>query len=441
MNATRMLLAFSTLALAASAQDAEEENKALRERLAAAEQRIDKLEQEGATKDRAALEKAVSDYLEAMPPTAPASPSLAGYGPVPFRNGCGCSTAEAMGFYLRDESGDFLLRISGQLQFRYVLNAQNDSLGDPTLSGFEIPRAKLVASGNAFGPQWTYKLQGNFDIDGGAFTLEDAWITYYVSNWSFTAGQFKCPALREEIVDSSYQLLVERSVVNDALTSGERFQGVAAAYLRETWRLSGAFTDGDGSANTPVLMGDRDYALTLRGELLLKGTFDLFDDFTSFRGESPGIMLAVSAHTQGGETGTPGGGTDVWLLSFDASFEFGGANLFFTGIFEQVDDGGVAGTRNPFGFVAQGGYFVTDKLEIVARYEFADLDPLVPPDKINIATIGANWYFHRNRLKLTGDFGYAFDAVPVTQKYTDYRRDVPFASGQIVFRLQLQLLF
>lgn len=346
-----------------------------------------------------------------------------------------------MGFFLRDASGDFLLRLSGQLQFRYALNSQEDSLGDPSVSGFEIPRAKLVASGNVFGPQWTYKVQGNFDVDGGGFTLEDAWVTYYVSDWSFTAGQFKCPALREEIVDSAYQLLVERSVVNDALTSGERFQGVAVGYIRETWKLSGAFTDGDGSRNTPVLMGDTDYALTFRGEILAKGTFAQFDDFTSFRGEAPGILLAFSAHFQGGETGTPGQETDALLLSLDVSFEFGGANLFLTGIYEQVDEGGAGGTRNPFGFVVHGGYFLTEKLEVVARYEFADLDPLVPPDRINIATIGANWYFDRNRLKLTGDFGYAFDAVPVTQKYTDYRRDVPFASGQIVFRLQLQLLF
>ena len=437
----RIPLALLLLAAAASAQDESEEDRALRERLAAAEQRIEKLEQEGAAKDRAALESAVNEYLATARPGTAAPAPLAGYGPVPFRNGCGCTQAESMGFFLRYASGDFLLRLGGQLQIRYALNAQEDSLGDPSVSGFEIPRAKLVASGNVFGPQWTYKIQGNFDTDGGGFTLEDAWVTCYVSDWSFTAGQFKCPALREEIVDSSYQLLVERSVVNDALTSGERFQGVAVGYLRETWKLSGAVTDGDGSRNTPVLMGDTDYALTLRGELLLKGTFALFEDLTSFRGDAPGILAALNAHFQGGETGTPGQETDVLLLSFDVSFEFGGANLFLTGIYEQVDEGGAGGTRNPFGVVVHGGCFVTERLEIVARYEYADLDPLVPPDRIHIATIGANWYFDRNRIKLSGDFGYALDAVPVTQKYTDYRRDVPFAGGQIVFRIQLQLLF
>jgi hypothetical protein len=65
----------------------------------------------------------------------------------------------------------------------------------------------------------------------------------------------------------------------------------------------------------------------------------------------------------------------------------------------------------------------------------------VPPDVISIATLGANWYVDGNRIKISGDFGYAFDAVPVTQKYTDYRRDTPFASGQIVVRIQLQVLF
>ncbi|HEX5135925.1 MAG TPA: porin [Planctomycetota bacterium] len=429
------------LLLLAAATAAADEDAALRERLAAAERRIQKLEEEAAAKDRATLETAVEEYLAEHPPSGAPGEDLAGYGPVPIRNGCGCSATQEMGFFLRDASGDFLLRLSGQLQIRYAINAQDDSLGDPTLAGFEIPRAKLVASGNVFGPHWSYKLQGNFDSFGGQFTLEDAWITWYGGNWSITAGQFKCPALREEAVDSAYQLLVERSVVNDALTSGERLQGVSVGYIREAWKASVSFTDGDGSANTPVLMGDTDYAVTLRGELLVKGSFDTFVDFTSFRGDEPGILLGINAHFQGGETGTPGQGTDAALLSFDASFEFGGANLFLEGIFMDVDEGGVGGTRNPFGFVVHGGYFVTEKLEIVARYEYADLDPLVPPDTVNILTAGANYYFHRQRVKLTADFGYAFDAVPVTQKYTDYRRDTTFATGQIVFRIQLQLLF
>ena len=447
MNAIARLLArgalpLSLFALAAAAQDPAEENKVLRERLAAAEQRIDKLEQEGASKDRAALETAVDDYLKTTKARTAASTPLAGYGPVPFRNGCGCAESEVKGFYLRDESGDFLLRLSGQLQIRFVANEQEDSLGDPHLYGFEIPRAKLVASGNVLSPQWTYKIQGNFDINGGGMTLEDCWVTYYASAWSFTAGQFKCPVLREEIVDSAYQLCVERSVVNDALTSGERLTGVAAGYAKETWRVLGAFTDGDSFPNTPALVADTDYAITFRGELLLKGNFSLFDTFTSFRDEAPGIMLGLGFHTQQGETGTPGASTVVYVVSFDASFEFGGSNLFVQATWEDLDMGDVDGPRNPFGIVVQGGHFVTDKVELFARYEYGDLDTLVPPDTIDILTIGANWYVDRQqRVKLTGDFGYAFDAVPVTQKYTDYRRDVPFAKGQIVVRLQLQLLF
>ncbi|MGQ0614864.1 MAG: porin [Planctomycetaceae bacterium] len=437
----RIPVALFLIAAAALADDAADESAALRERLAAAEQRLAKLEQEGAAKDRATLETAVEKYLASNPPPGDAGEPLAGYGAVLFRNGCGCTATEARGFFLRDASGDFLLRLSGQLQVRYAIHAQEQTLGDPSLAGFEIPRAKLAASGNLFGRQWTYKLQGNFDPDGGGFTLEDAWVTCYVGDWSFTAGQFKCPALREEIVDSALQLLVERSVVNDALTSGERLQGVAVGYIRERWRASVSFTDGDGGVNTALLAGDTDYAVTLRGELLVRGSFEIFEDFTSFRGDASGILLAINAHVQGGETGTPVGEMDAVLLSFDASLEFGGANVFLEGIFMDVDEGGVGGTRNLFGFVVHGGCFLTEKLEVVVRYEYADLDPLVPPDTANILTVGANYYFQRHRIKLSGDFGYAFDAVPVTQKYTDYRRDTTFATGQIVFRIQLQILF
>lgn len=432
MNVIARLLAPAALSVLASAAAAEddpaEENKVLRDRLAAAEQRIDKLELDGAAKDRAALESAVTAYLQTMPGGAPGSAALAGYD---------------NGFFIRDPSGDFLLRLNGQLQMRFVANDQDDSLGDPHLYGFEIPRAKLVASGNVINPRWQYRIQGNYDIDGGGMTLEDAWVTYYAEcGWSFTAGQFKCPVLREEKVDSMYQLCVERSVVNDALTSGERLTGVAVGYAKEAWRAWGAFTDGDSFPNMPALVADTDYAITFRGELLLKGDFARFETFTSFRGEAPGILLGLGLHTQQGESGTPGTEMVVYVVSVDVSFEFGGANLFLQGTWEEVDLGDIDGPRNPFGVVVHGGYFVTEELEIFGRYEYGDLDPQVPPDRINIMTVGANWYFDRNqRVKLTGDFGYAFDAVPVTQKYTDYRRDVPFATGQMVFRIQLQLLF
>jgi hypothetical protein len=425
------------LALPALAQDDAE----LKQRLDAAEERIATLERERAAADRADIEKAVEAYLESAPPAPSASTPLAGYGPVPFRNGCGCGPSEVTGFYVRDEAGDFLLRLGGQIQVRLVGNEQEDSLGDPHVWGFEIPRAKLVLSGNLFGPEWTYKVQGNYDSDGGAFTLEDAWVTWYRSTWSVTAGQFKCPALREEIVDSAYQLAVERSVVNDALTSGERFQGVSVGYLRETWRLTGAFTDGDGTANTPALGGDTDYAFTFRGELLLDGDFAAFEDFTSFRGDAPGVLLGFNAHVQRAESGVPGPQPEVLLLAADASFEFGGGNFFVEGVWVQVEESGAGGTRDLFGVVTHGGWFLSDAIEVFGRYEYADLDRLGLSGDVSILTFGANRYFHRHRIKLTGDVGYAFDAVPVTTKYSGFREDVPFAKGQVVVRVQLQILF
>ena len=60
---------------------------------------------------------------------------------------------------------------------------------------------------------------------------------------------------------------------------------------------------------------------------------------------------------------------------------------------------------------------------------------------ISILTVGANRYFRGHRIKLTGDVGYAFDAVPVTTRYSGFREDVPFAEGQVVVRVQLQILF
>jgi hypothetical protein len=421
----RTSLALLLLLASARADDAAEENRLLRERLAAAEQRIGALEQQRGAQQRAALQGDIETYLETARPETPAP--LAGYD---------------NGLFVRDAAGNHLLRLNGQLQMRFAANEQEDSLGDPHVAGFEIPRAKLIATGHVLSPRWQYKLEGNFDLDDGVLTLQDAWVTYYAEcGWSVTAGQFKCPVLREEKVDSMYQLAVDRSVVNDALTSGERLQGVAVGYAREAWRAWGAYTDGDGNVNTPVLAGDAEYAFTFRGELLLKGRFDLFEDFTSFRGDAPGILLAINAHFQRGESGQPGPEAEVFLLSFDASFEFGGANAMVEAIYVQLDPGGAGGVREMFGLVAQGGFFVTETVEVFVRYEYADLDPLGFSSNINIGTIGVTRYFDRHRIKLTGDIGYAFDAVPVTTKYSDFREDIPLASGQLVLRIQLQLLF
>ncbi len=402
----------------------------LRARLEAAEEKIRVLEQAKAARpDASSLKEAIEDYLERGAAPAAAGDERAGYDD---------------GFVLRSADGRFLLRANGHFQVRFVSNHQEETLGDPERHGFENTRTKLLLTGHVWSPAWTYRIETDFDLDGGALTLRDAHLAYDFGNgWGVQVGQCKCPVLREERVDSAFQLAVERSNVNDVLTSGERFGGgVAVWYAARSWRAIGMFSDGDGTPNTPALAFDTEYAFTMRSEWLLRGAWSQFDDFTSFPGHAPALMVGFNAHTQRGESGTAAAEPEVVLFACDVNAEFDGANAFAEFVYVHLDPGGADGARELIGVVVHGGYFVHDAVELFGRYEWATLDdPTSFSDVISIATLGANWYVEGHRIKVTGDAGYAFEPVPAAGRYSGFRADTPFGAGQVVVRVQVQFRF
>lgn len=424
LGTLRILAAAAFLAAAVGADDRDSEVRDLKERLERAERRIDEMN----GRDAGNLDAAVREYLAGARSAEGGGTSSAGYDD---------------GFFLRSGDRRWSIVVNGQLQLRALYNNTDESLDDAHRWGFENTRSKLVFHGNAGDERLGYRIQGNFLPDGGRLTLEDCYVSWDFGNGLYVvAGQFKCPVLREEKVDSACQLAVERSNLNDVFTSGERFGGgVAATYTTGPIRLFGAFTDGDGTANSPALAADNDFAATFRGEWLVDGRFEAFDDFTSFPGEERSILVALNAHTQKGESGTTAVETLVVLVALDVSVELGGANLFGEFIYMNVDRTGNR-ERGIFGFVAQGGYFVTRTIEIFARFEYGDLDDIdLPVDRLSVGTIGANWYWNGHQRKFTVDLSYGFDPVPAVGRYSGLRVDNPLADGQFVFRMQFQVLF
>ncbi len=141
------------------------------------------------------------------------------------------------GFFIGSEDGNFKLQIGGQIQFRYVYNRrQGDPTGSNDTSGFEVRRAKIKLKGHVFDPSWKYELSGAYDRDGGSLELEDAIITKELNdNWFVRLGQFKAPFLREELVSSTAQLAVDRSLVNEEFNQ-DRSKGVELGYENDQWR-------------------------------------------------------------------------------------------------------------------------------------------------------------------------------------------------------------
>jgi hypothetical protein len=386
-----------------------------------------------------------------------------------FQNGLMAGWSD--GFFLASPDGRFKLKLDGQLQIRWIYNYNPEPAGenDRHRQGFEVTRAKLTFSGHVFSPDMTYLIRMNPTrnepgLVTGLYYIEDAWAQYRVTNnFAIRLGQFKLPFMREELVYSSYQQAVERSLVNENLGTG-RTQGIEFIWSDETSRFSFAFSDG-GSDNlggfgnlagtyppyTNALVQDTEYSFTGRYEKLLAGEWRQFKDLTSPPGDQFGMLFGAAGHFQQLEwirnIGSTRRDEHRWTSATgDISIEFGGANLFLSYVYMYVDHGSF-GQIHAHGLLLQGGVYVTPKLELFSRWEYGWWDANFEFSDLNLITFGVNYYIDGHDLKWTTDIG--FTLGPLDQNWyggqnndiAGYRINLSSNEPEIVFRTQFQLLF
>lgn len=337
---------------------------------------------------------------------------------------------------------DFKIKVSGQIQARYIYNFQDEDSADSNRAGFEMRRTKLTFEGNIVDPTWAYHVTGGFARGGGAFTLEDAYIEKTFDNGlKFRFGQFKLPFMIEETISSKRQQAVDRSLVNEEYNQ-DRSQGIQLSMSGDQFRWWVAFSDGFTTSNSAALDYDTEWAFTARGEFLAAGKWSQFADFSSWKGEDFGMLIGAAVHTERGEYGTGvGPELETFTWTIDASLEFGGANIFAAVVGRHLeDDGGL--DADQYGIVLQGGVFLTDDFEIFARYEWSDFDASGVED-LSVITVGFNKYWSKHNLKWTTDIGYGINEVHPVFSATGvgWRADPGDEDGQVVIRTQLQLNF
>ncbi|MDX2147531.1 MAG: porin [Planctomycetota bacterium] len=320
------------------------------------------------------------------------------------------------GFKLSE--GDATLNISGYTQIRYNANFRDDkSVGDQDdfTHGFNIPFTKLKFQGSVIEPGLTYEIVGAFQglgdssTDSGDFNLENAFGQYRWDSGVYVRfGQFKLPILREELIDNSRQLFVDRSVTNSVFQQ-DWSQGIELGYEGEQFRILGDFSDGWRTANTDFNSGaEADWALTGRVEFQALSTdWNRWTDFTSFRNSDAGLLIGAAAHyQQSGETGdgidnANPSDVDLLLYTVDAAYEANGWNLYGAFIGANLDDDQFNDSADHFGIVFQGGLFVTDQVEIIARWDTTFVDDKAASanfreDTISFLTGGVNYYLAAN---------------------------------------------
>jgi hypothetical protein len=390
--------------------------------------------------------------------------------------------------------------------------------------GFEVRRAKLEFSGHISDPSWQYAAtlayQQFFGANGagsnnagtaagGGVTqgdngnaavmgFENLYVKKDLGNgFSVQVGQFKSPFLREWLVSSKYQLAAERSLVETLFSTGWT-QGIQLNWNNDMLRVMASYNDGANNANLGSISGTNvngfntatppaasnggvgfsQWAFTGRIEAMLSGNWAQFDNLTSMRGEGSGILVGGGINWQrGGQQGAEpyasnvpansNGDGEFFSWTLDATWDLGGANLYGAWVMNtSYSLPGGASDINSYGIVVQGGYFITDAVELFARWEWmstahtnagtandnvadSDVTANTPNNAFvnNIGTIGANWYMSKN-VKWTTDFGVSWNPVTFQTGLfgqniagADYRTEGSNGGGQIVFRTQLQLLF
>ena len=377
------------------------------------------------------------------------------------------------GFFLQDPEGRFRLQLGAHAQIRWIANKQQRATNDGMRLGFEQTRTRLMLSGHVFTPDLQFLVQVDptrnerfaggqdpaSDLPTGLYYLEDAWVRYRLApQWFIRGGQFKLPFNREELVDPSRQLAVERSLVNESLNLG-RSQGVELQWRGETDRFNLAVHDGatddigatlrvglvdaEPRINMPALRADAEWAVAGRWESLLACAWGQFDDFTSPPGDDFGMLWGAAAHFYKTEsTGEPGAARNErrWYgVTTDLSVEFGGANLFGSLMYHYIDG---SQQFNIWGAVIQGGWFIAPEHELFARWEWGEEEPVAQAD-VMVMTAGWNWYIDGHDLKLTMDFGFAESIIDLlwTSEVAGFRRDFRRDEHQWVLRGQFQFIF
>lgn len=370
-------------------------------------------------------------------------------------------------FFLASEDGNFLLQLSGQVQFRYIWG-NNDDVGPgdrESHEGFQNRRTMIAFSGHLFDPKFTYKisiLATDTEDDAvsqgdSEFAVQNAWFAYeFADGWQVKGGQFKAPFARDEMVHSSRQLAVERAQVTELFTV-DYTQGVQVGYSSDMVRVMAMLHDGSRNANSDYTSSEAEFAIAARVEILVAGSWKQFEDYATWSKDKFGLLVGAAVDYENAEGETSGTANDIlrWTLDVSAEFpELMGLNAF-AALYGTHPESREGATNEPdqFGIIVQAGLFVIpDKMDIFARWEYLDLDNNFfestsamgssVDDVLNTLTFGSNYYFHGHRAKATVDVVWYLDSTstPLSSN-TGTALLTSDEDNEVAIRAQFQFLF
>ncbi len=334
------------------------------------------------------------------------------------------------------------VKFAPRMQFLSIFERDKTEDGYPsTGSNFLIRRARLKFDGFAFSPKLKYKIElglSNRDLAGASkfnrntprYILDAVIKWNFYNNFVLWAGQTKLPGNRERVVSSANMQLVDRSILNKYFNI-DRDIGIQLRhhfYIGKSFLVREIFSlaQGEGRNLTSGNLGG--YQYTARVEFLPFGKFKSKGDYVQAaiqKETKPKLSVGISydlnddavktRSNQGKYMELDAGNyymTDITTWFVDAMFKYRGFS--FMGEFaDRHAQAPVAifPTNAPSGDVVlegqsinlQMGYFVTDQLELAARYTSAKFGAFNRSGLEQEYTLGISKYISGHHLKVQTD--------------------------------------
>ena len=335
------------------------------------------------------------------------------------------SLAGKEGFSIATKKGDFVFKPYMLVQTSASVNYYDDEGLDPAYnqdnvhnSGFAVPYAILGFTGKAF-DRLTFNLSINA-AGSGAGILQQAWFDVKVREaFAIRVGKFKTPfshayltTLGESLMPTlpvSLTSSVIMPYVLNAVTPniglgfdlGVEIHGL----VKDRWGYEVGIVNGAGaSTNSATKTFSDDWhipSLLYAGRLtyMPRGVMPsnqgdprrLHEDKMLF-----GLSGSLNVESENESTNDARVGAEfAWLKNrLYVGAEIYYMNVGFTDR-QKIDE-----SYNYLGGYVQGGYFVTNKMQLTARYDFFNRNGMAKDGFLNMPAVGFNYFFTGVNLKL-----------------------------------------
>ena len=335
------------------------------------------------------------------------------------------SLAGKEGFTIGTKKGDFIFKPYLLVQTAANLNYYDDEGLDPAYnqdnianSGFSIPYAILGFTGKAFN-MVTFNLSINAAASGGAL-LQQAWFDVQLKRqFAIRVGKFKTPfthayltTLGETLMPVMPISLTAPVILPHSLNAvtpniGTGFDlGVEIhGMVKEKFGYEVGIFNGTGSSvNVASKTFSDDWhipSLLYAGRVtyMPKGVMPATQGNPNLLNEDKmlfGLSTSLNVESENESTNDYRAGAEFAMLKKRLYL---GAEIYYMNVGftkrQKIDE-----SYNYLGGYVQGGYFVTNRLQATARYDFMNRNGLDTYGFLNMPAVGINYFFKGCNLKL-----------------------------------------